>query len=328
MQKPSVFGQIYDYLLQLQSFHGLKTPFGIVTTYKQWRICWLDNDNSDSLAVSDSIQDSSAAEAKVPEIEETLDDGERSADIDLGEPAKMSNDHRIVHGTNIMQFDDDSLVTMLASLLHKMTHVELSPVKLLDESRSYIVANEKSWYWARLSLPKADTRLSSTAMPNLNTQQFWLLKDFRGGVDGRVWLACSRGGLACVIKFSVGDGSDDDKKDRLETEMKRWQSINHEERVRVQRIAGSWALLMPYLRHATEADFANDQFRADTIEEVNRWGKAGYQQDDAGRRHVGVMSPGVKGSKARPVFFDLAHVQSDVAEGDAVAHMLKKLNLN
>jgi hypothetical protein len=61
MQKPSVFGQIYDYLLQLQSFHGLKTPFGIVTTYKQWRICWLDNDNSDSLAVSDSIQDSSAA---------------------------------------------------------------------------------------------------------------------------------------------------------------------------------------------------------------------------------------------------------------------------
>ena len=34
------FGQIYDYMLRLQSFHGLKDVFGVLTTYEEWRICW------------------------------------------------------------------------------------------------------------------------------------------------------------------------------------------------------------------------------------------------------------------------------------------------
>jgi hypothetical protein len=327
MQKPLVFGQIYDYLLQLQSFNGLKTPFGIVTTYVEWRICWLANDSSDNLAAS-TFHDTSSVEAKTSDIDETMNytTDLDVDDVDLGEPTQMSDDLRIVHGTNVMQFDDNNLVNMLATLLHKMTHVELSPVALIDASRSYIVTNEKSWYWARLSLSKPDTRLSSTAMPKSNTQQFWLLKDFRGGVDGRVWLACSRSGAACVIKFSVGQGSDDDKKARLEQEMKLWHIINEDARVRVQRIAGSWALVMPYLRHATDADFANADFQADTSEEVKRWADAGYQQDDAARRHVGLKSPG-DNSKHRPVFFDLAHVQEGVSPAVALEYMMKKLDL-
>ncbi len=41
MNSPYLFGQIFDYMLQLQAFHGLSTPFGIVTTFQQWRVCWL-----------------------------------------------------------------------------------------------------------------------------------------------------------------------------------------------------------------------------------------------------------------------------------------------
>lgn len=40
MKDPVVHGQIYDYMLRLQSFYGIQNVFGVVTTYKQWRIYW------------------------------------------------------------------------------------------------------------------------------------------------------------------------------------------------------------------------------------------------------------------------------------------------
>jgi hypothetical protein len=293
----------------------------------EWRICWLANDRSDVLAACDTVV-LAATEAKVPDVVvEELVTAKDFVDADLGEPVAMSNEMRMVHGTDVISFDDENLVKMLASLLHKMTHVELSPVRLLDDARPYIVVNEDSWYWANFSLPTDDVRLSSTTMPNANTKQFWLLKDFRGGVDGRVWLACGKSGRACVIKFSVGGGHDAEKKTALEEELERWKSINNEQRVRVQRIAGSWALVMPYLRHATQADLVNDVTREAIKGEVQRWAVQGYKQRDAALRHVGWMSPVDNNSKCRPVFFDLAHVDRDVTREDAAAHMLKALNL-
>ncbi len=43
INSPVVHGQIYDYMLRLRSFHGLKHVFGIVSTYEQWRLYWLDD---------------------------------------------------------------------------------------------------------------------------------------------------------------------------------------------------------------------------------------------------------------------------------------------
>ena len=41
-------GQIFDYLLILKSIYGVNDPVGIMTTYDEWRICWLDSSSSDS----------------------------------------------------------------------------------------------------------------------------------------------------------------------------------------------------------------------------------------------------------------------------------------
>lgn len=41
MNHPQVHGQILDYMLRLKSFHGLRSVFGIVSTYSQWRFYWL-----------------------------------------------------------------------------------------------------------------------------------------------------------------------------------------------------------------------------------------------------------------------------------------------
>lgn len=38
-----MLGQMYDYLLLLKSFHGVTEAFGLLTTYEQWRVCWLSS---------------------------------------------------------------------------------------------------------------------------------------------------------------------------------------------------------------------------------------------------------------------------------------------
>ncbi|KAI8817477.1 uncharacterized protein EV422DRAFT_541899 [Fimicolochytrium jonesii] len=41
--QPSILGQIYDYLLALKQFQGLEHVYGILTSYKEWRVCWLSD---------------------------------------------------------------------------------------------------------------------------------------------------------------------------------------------------------------------------------------------------------------------------------------------
>lgn len=60
-----VHGQIYDYMLRLRSFHGLRYVFGIVSTYEQWRLYWLD-DCAAAASASVSAPASSASPASPP----------------------------------------------------------------------------------------------------------------------------------------------------------------------------------------------------------------------------------------------------------------------
>lgn len=41
----SAYHQLNQYLVMLHNTHGVQTPFGILTTYTHWIICWLDNGN-------------------------------------------------------------------------------------------------------------------------------------------------------------------------------------------------------------------------------------------------------------------------------------------
>ncbi len=80
-----VHGQIFDYLLRLKSFHGLEHVFGIVTTYKEWRFCWLEN--SDEFAISDQIP-IKPADSGIPKEEE-----EEDSEVDIAVTVeKLSTD--------------------------------------------------------------------------------------------------------------------------------------------------------------------------------------------------------------------------------------------
>jgi len=59
MNSRMLHGQIYDYMLRLRSFHGLKRVFGIVSTYRQWRLYWLND--SDAVSGGSVLADPAAA---------------------------------------------------------------------------------------------------------------------------------------------------------------------------------------------------------------------------------------------------------------------------
>jgi hypothetical protein len=70
-------------------------------------------------------------------------------------------------------------------------------VPMLHPDRSYIQLTEKSWIWkSNISL----TKLSLESPPK-NSKNFYLLRDFHGGTDGRVWLAFTESGKLAVVKF-------------------------------------------------------------------------------------------------------------------------------
>ncbi len=70
----------------------------------------------------------------------------------------------------------------------------------LDPRRSYIYLVRDKFRWETVAnevKPCIEGRVPS------NFQHAFLLADLGGGGDGRVWLACTRSGKVCVLKFST-----------------------------------------------------------------------------------------------------------------------------
>lgn len=45
-----VAGELFEYMMRLPSFYGTTEAFGILTTYRKWRVCWMDNEATRHLA--------------------------------------------------------------------------------------------------------------------------------------------------------------------------------------------------------------------------------------------------------------------------------------
>ena len=46
----NVLGEVFDQLMHLKNESGIKSPFVLVTSYMEWRVCWLNDEESNSLA--------------------------------------------------------------------------------------------------------------------------------------------------------------------------------------------------------------------------------------------------------------------------------------
>ena len=220
LDKPKLAGHILDYMIMLQNFHGIRYVFGLITTYSEWRICWLPHTDV-CAAASERIQN---------------------------HPPIISHgvEERIVHCSPKYKCTDQSLIPMLCSVIHKMYNSPFDPpTKLVDPKRTYIELSESSFQWANLpkEIVSGEVKLSYK-LPHGNSNRFYLLLDYHGGADGRVWLACSTSGCLVVIKF----GSVHNGQERLEAESNHWRTI-WDVSTRVVTLHRKPALLMPFAFH-------------------------------------------------------------------------------
>ncbi len=82
MDSEQVHGQIYDHMMRLRSFHGLRHVFGIVSTYNQWRVYWLNDCNEIAQSPSYHIADDLSRSTRKEELPDPPSDEDDQSDSD------------------------------------------------------------------------------------------------------------------------------------------------------------------------------------------------------------------------------------------------------
>lgn len=314
LQSPYVQGQIFDYMLRLQSFFGLEHVFGILSSYENWRICWLPRSERAAMGTS--------ATARVAEEHET--------EMQTVVP------ERVLYGSQFFAWNDENLPRVLCTTILKMYQAPRSEVRLIDKSRPYIIMDETQWSWGKIEVDD-DSKLYHSMLPTAN--KFTLLVDLREGADGRVWRACTDSGVGCCIKFPMRTQggevvSEADQLKQIQEEATNWRKAYGEKSARVTRLCGRPALIMRYLR---PLELENGNLKEDNLSAVKAaladFASKGLKHDDLAIRHLGKLSPPKKsrtrGAQSQPevVLFDLGRVSEAADPAVAVADMMAQLNI-
>ena len=121
-------------MMRLRSFYGLQAVFGIMTTYCEWRICWLDTTISRQLASTDRISSSvpSAAIYTLHDLlrDDAVDQADQGEEGGEGEDPSPSEQRRIF-ATPVISYTSEELLPMLASAMQKMANSPRKIVTLL-----------------------------------------------------------------------------------------------------------------------------------------------------------------------------------------------------
>jgi hypothetical protein len=242
---------VYDYLKCLRTFSGLRTVFGVATTYTHWRVYWLDSEESHRIAAeSKRAPDESPPQIADPQPSfDPADEVDDGAD-EVGKPEPEPAAARVVYGSRVYRVDEDGevLVRLVATVVLKMIRcagMGCGPVAAFVPGRTYLCVDETQWYWASVAWGRR-RRLMHCKAPR--TSQFILFAELGTGADGHVWHACTASGIAFVLKFQRRLINEDTHV--LETEAKAWNKCNGTVApfaARVVRVAGADAILMPFM---------------------------------------------------------------------------------
>jgi hypothetical protein len=169
------YGQIFDYMLQLRAFHGVRQVFGIITTLIEWQIVWLPDTQEAALATDLSYG---------PNIVDSTIPSTRSLHV----------------SKDIYCFDEPRLLcACLTTVLKKMklSSNDRIVVALNSSKRFYIEVTPKLWQWKTIENDLPLSLMPPTTCPS----NLLLLRDYHGGADGRVWLTASLSGRIAVLKI-------------------------------------------------------------------------------------------------------------------------------
>ena len=228
MNNKYLLGQIFDYMMKIRSVNGMRYVFGVITDYREWRICWLND--SDAAANAAELCD--------------LDDVEN---ISLNRELKVS---KIYKGSGGTSAEVKELSIALTTVLRKMSYFRQfrRPVKLISCTRPYLkLSSNRCCEW--INGIKENFKLTFKP-PSKSTSNYILLRDYHGGRDGRVWLATSESGHLAVLKFlnKYPDEKKDKLNERAEKESKYWNLLGYDS-VYCCELNNSPAIIMPFCFH-------------------------------------------------------------------------------
>jgi hypothetical protein len=320
------------------------TPLAILTSYEEWRICWLDTEDSNELVASDSI--THGAPYQTPTKTQTkekagqkLEEGFQALALDPPSPEPPATpsrardvgslqkvDHeqkelqvsfeddekRILCATDVLAWDNMSLPIVLASVVKKMmTATQGRTPKILR------LANETTSAWKKA--PDFDS-LNFELSISATVRNFYLWEYLGHGADGKTFLVSGgTKGAVGVLKFFHKDAEA-----RANHECKMWKAVYSHltpvASVRVVRVLGQTALLMPWFQIATRNETTLAAVKATLLSDYNH---CHIQHNDVAWRNIGVYE---EQGTMKAVVFDMQSVSAITTDGDWVEKAVASLN--
>eukprot|EP00301_Raphidiophrys_heterophryoidea_P008258 c13088_g1_i3.p1 GENE.c13088_g1_i3~~c13088_g1_i3.p1 ORF type:complete len:515 (+),score=108.50 c13088_g1_i3:75-1619(+) len=295
MENKKHAGQLFDYMLLIRQLTGLESVFGVLSTYEEWKFCWLDHTDLHLL----KYQPPQQSKTPVKQME--------SYDI-------QSN--RELYCSETIKHNNPEAALWIVMFLRAMVQSSHKPQEKQVKNRKHFMQVTKdvlTWTTlnSKVKFPDSEERLGK--MPHTQFTTFHLLRDLGGGLHGHVWEAftVSLSGQVtfCVLKFG--------KKPHLDTENLLWKKIWGIS-TRIVELASRQTLVMPLLRQVSKDE---NNLKEEIVNAITKMAEAGYQHDDLAWRHVGyAMNHGI-------VLFDLGRVSEVSSKQEAISHMKMQLGI-
>ena len=267
-------GQLYDYLQMLKSSFNLNFAIGILTNFNQWQVLWLPGNNGDVIArqaVQIKHTSSSPPAASQPSHHHDIPKldiagGQNAADCDMAEVEDLLKCIRVCSGTDIVESGKEPkrVLSLIITTIYKMYQTKVLTTAEISSSKVYFLLTHDSRFWVTCPWKDTDT-LNYDEMPSTNTNQFYLLKPLGKGIQGVVWLACSKSLKVCAIKFYH---SSDRVTAEYETQM--WKKLGFT-KSRCIQLQKRVSLIMPYVKPCTYIIFNGFyEMAKETIEDLSK----------------------------------------------------------
>ena len=276
-------GQMFLHLSSLRQHYGVRAPFGFITTYFTWWICWLPD--CDGVA-QDSSLSTSGSFSDIPETPEL-------------HGAKFDLPNAFTYASATQQDRDavENFCRAIASAVWKSVKCGRNEARtsLPSYSMCYL---PNSVTWKSL---KEVTNIIDT-MPGPCNHEFFELGFLGAGSEGKASIVCSAEGQRCVMKhYHQENGA----KKAAERERSFWALINGVE-TDIRILNNRIALLMPYL-HPVSSDECNDPaIQEQVIQVLLSCADKNYIQSDAAWRHLGWYK---NANQRKLMLFDFGHIK-------------------
>jgi hypothetical protein len=253
-------GQLYDYLLILYFYYGVKRPYGILSFYTHFVVV-IPTIVGDSEEMLRDIKEDRSARSGVQarpvvaqgglhgELQKIPVFGENSSVMELEESLDPLQKQPAYSARKVLVSNPISCCTegpvagkQLANVLYLMSQTEIEAgVRRKGQLCICLGPDVSKWD----SLPsEIQIKLGSLCPAPTDQFLFYQLAIFGGGRDGRCCLVADKAGRTCVLKFLTVD---QDRAKKAENEASRWRSIWNFEAWSA-KVIGEDVVGMPFVR--------------------------------------------------------------------------------